>query len=66
MAEDEYLLATITITKTMTNDDVILQVKATDPTGDDIALVDALGMIELGKDTLIRQKMGEIPDDEEG
>lgn len=53
-------LATITITKTLTSDDVLMFVDATTPDGgDDLPLVEALGMIELAKDTLIRQYMGE-------
>lgn len=55
----DFALATITITKTLTEDDVLVFVDATCPDGEDIALIDALGMIELAKDTLIRQAMGE-------
>lgn len=53
-------LATITITKTLTDDDVLIFVDATTPDdGDDLPLVEALGMIELAKDSLLRQYMGE-------
>jgi hypothetical protein len=55
----DHLLATVTITKTLTDDDVIIDITACDPEGDTMPLVDALGMIELGKDSLIRSSMGE-------
>jgi hypothetical protein len=55
---DGMALATITITKTLTDNDVLVFVDATCPDGEDVALVDALGMIELAKDTLIRTYMG--------
>lgn len=51
-------LAVITITKTLTGNDVELFVDAACPDDSDVALVDALGMIELAKDTLIRTSMG--------
>lgn len=63
MAADEQgqVLATVTITKVLTEDDVLVYVDATLPADaeDDLPLVEALGMIELAKDTLIRQAMGE-------
>lgn len=60
MAEsDEVTLATITITKSVTEDDVMVFVDATCPDDEDVALIEALGMIELAKDTLIRRGMGE-------
>lgn len=63
---DGQVLATITITKVLTEDDVLIYVDATLPDSDgDLPLVEALGMMELSKDTLIRQAMGEDhnPDD---
>ncbi|MCW2759051.1 MAG: hypothetical protein JWO46_2797 [Nocardioidaceae bacterium] len=51
--DDGYLLATIVITKTLTDDDVRVAVTVEDPEGDSIALVDALGMIEMAKDSLL-------------
>lgn len=55
----DHLLCTVTITKTLTDDDIELEVEATTPEGNNVPLVDALGMIELAKDSLIRQSMGE-------
>lgn len=52
-------LATITITKTLTDDDVLVFVDATTAEGETLALVEALGMVALANDTLIRQAMGD-------
>lgn len=57
-------VATVTIEKRIiTLDDgsidTVCTVQACDPDGAGIGLVDALGMIEFGKDTLIRDAMGE-------
>lgn len=64
MAADEQgqVLATVTVTKVLTEDDVFIYVDATlpaDAEDEELPLVEALGMIELAKDTLIRQAMGE-------
>lgn len=59
MASDGQVLATITVTKTLTEDDVLIFTDATCPDGEDLPLVEALGMLELAKDTIIRQAMGE-------
>lgn len=52
-------LARITVVKSVTDTDCLVFVDATCPDGEDIALVEALGMLELAKDTLIRQAMGD-------
>lgn len=56
---DDLTLATITITKTVTEDDVLVFCDATCPDGEDVPLVDVLGMLRLAEDTFIRQAMGE-------
>jgi hypothetical protein len=57
---DDVTLATVTITKVLTeDDDILIRIDATCLDADDLPLVEALGMIELGKDTLIRQSTGE-------
>lgn len=60
MADDDGLtLATITITKTLTEDDVLVCCNAAGTDGDDLALVEVLGMLRLAEDTFIRRAMGE-------
>lgn len=61
--EEEFTLATVTIVKTFAEDgDVYTWSEASTPDGDDVALIDILGMLELAKDTFIRQAMGEDED----
>lgn len=55
--DDSVTLAVITITKAITDDDVMIYVDATCATEEDPPLVEALGMVELAKDTLIRTAM---------
>jgi hypothetical protein len=57
-AMGDVTLATITITKTLTKDDILVFVDATCAEGEELALIEALGMVELAKDTLIREAMG--------
>ena len=57
--DDGYPLATITITKTLTENDVLVFVDATCPDGDDVPLIDALGMLELAKSVLLDTAVGE-------
>lgn len=52
---DGVVLATITIQKIVDNDDITIWCGY----DDDLPLVDGLGMLELAKDTLIRDRMGE-------
>lgn len=56
-ADDE--IARITIIRQLTDDDVIDHVAAVDPEGDDLPLTEALGMLRLAEDTLIRDRLGE-------
>lgn len=52
-------VARILIVRTMTEDDILDAVEATDPDGEDLPLTEALGMLRLAEDTLIRERMGE-------
>ena len=49
--------ARITIVRTLTEDDVLDTVEAVTPDGDDLPLTEALGMLRLAEDTLIRDRM---------
>lgn len=49
--------ARVTIVRTLTDDDVVDYVEAVVPGGDDLPLTEALGMMRLAEDTLIRERM---------
>lgn len=73
MADDEdvpvlsRVLGTVTITTGMTEDGRYLHhVEAVDAEGDDLPLVESLGMIELAKDSLLRVPPGTEDDEDEG
>lgn len=53
MSDDGVLLARITITRVLVEDDVIDQVVAEASSGEDMGLADALGMMRLAEHTLI-------------
>lgn len=53
--DDGILLGTVTITKVMTGDDIVVRLTSDDGDGDNLAVIDVIGMIELGKDTLLHQ-----------
>ena len=65
MSDDEsaeILIATVTVTRVLTNDRDIIRVVAEDASGDDLALVEALGLLRFAEDSVIRDRMGESPD----
>lgn len=49
----------ITVVRRVTEDDVLDFVEALDGQGDEMPLTEALGMMRLAEDTLIRDRMGE-------
>jgi hypothetical protein len=53
------VLGRVEIVRTMTEDGLIDSARAADPAGEDLPLAEALGMMRLGEDTLIRERMGE-------
>lgn len=50
-------IARVTIIRHISDEDVIDQVEAVDTEGDDLPLTEALGMMRLAEDTLIRERM---------
>lgn len=54
----------IEIVRSLGDDGDTVWVQAKDPSGDTLPLIMSLGMLRLAEDTLIREAMGEIPDDE--
>lgn len=61
--EDAVLrVATVEITRDLHPDGTDrIYVVAIDGSGAELALVEALGLLEIGKDTVIRERMGEVP-----
>jgi hypothetical protein len=53
------VLAKIVITKMLTQDGVYVFVDGTCAEDDDLPLIEALGMVELAKDSLLRSADGE-------
>lgn len=58
---DVIVLQQVVITRLMRNDDIVDHVTAETPDGCEIGLAEALGMMRLAEDTLIRSRMGEEP-----
>lgn len=56
---DDLRIATVEITRDLTDDHDQINVTAVDGNGDDLPLVEALGLLEFAKDTIIRDRMGE-------
>lgn len=62
--EEEFSLGIITIKKVLdSNLGVYVSCNAELPSGEDMFLIDILGMLELAKDTFIHKAMGEFPND---
>lgn len=54
-------ISRIVITRRLSDDGHLLdQVKAVDTNDDELPLTEALGMLRLAEDTLIRERMGEV------
>jgi hypothetical protein len=60
---DEVRIATITITHDLAYERSIICVEAVDASGEDLALVEALGLLRFAEDSVIRERMGEYPDE---
>lgn len=60
---DPVLVATITIERSLGEDGQDeLSVEAVDAGGEDLPLMESLGMLRLAEDTVIRLRMGELGD----
>ena len=55
--DDGMVIATVTITRVLTGDDITDHVVAAQADGYDLGLAEALGMMRLAEDTLIRSRM---------
>jgi hypothetical protein len=63
--ESQWFTARITILRTLTEDDDLVSVEAVDSGGDDLPLVESLGLLRMAEDTIIRRAMGEEPEEDE-
>lgn len=61
---DAMLLSRVEIVRYLDGDDDVTVSQAVDGQGDVLPLVEALGLLRLTEDTVIRQRMGEVPGDE--
>lgn len=62
--DDGMVLATVTITRVLTGDDIIDHVSADTSDGYQLGLAEALGMMRLAEDTLIRSRVDDGDGDE--
>ena len=53
----EMRVATVTITRYLTDDDDIIRVEAVDVSGENLPLVEALGLLRFAEDSVIRDRM---------
>ena len=58
---DSFESARITVVERVTDDDVTVDVEY----DGDLPLVHALGLLRLAEDTIIRERMGEVPDEDD-
>lgn len=56
--DDVRVIARVTITRFLTDDDIVDHVTAATAEGDELGLAEALGMMRLAEDTLIRSRQG--------
>lgn len=61
---DGMVMAQVVITRVMRQDDIVDHITAADGDGDELGLAEALGMMRLAEDTLIRARME--PDQDQG
>lgn len=62
-SDNGMVIARVTITRTLTGDDIIDHVIAEQADGCELGLAEALGMMRLAEDTLIRARMDQVEDE---
>jgi hypothetical protein len=62
-SDDGMVLARVVITRVLTEDDVVDHVIAEQADGYELGLAEALGMMRLAEDTLIRSRMDQDDDE---
>ena len=61
----EMRVATITITRDLSEDHDQIRVEALDASDEDLPLVEALGLLRFAEDSIIRDRMDETPEEAE-
>lgn len=61
--DGQIILQQVIITRIMTGEDIVDHVIACTPDGEEIGLAEALGMMRLAEDTLIRARTDDADDD---
>lgn len=56
---EEMLLGTVTVTKSLAADDIRLNITWENPEGEPLAVIDAVGMLEMGKDMILNPPAGD-------
>lgn len=62
--EPAVIVSRIVIERSLSDEGDLIAVTATDEVDEELALVDALGLLRFAEDSLIRQFMGEDEEDE--
>lgn len=60
--DEGILLGTVTVTKTLFDDDIVISTTWEKPDGDAIAAIDAVGMLEMGKNMILNPVEGDDDD----
>lgn len=58
-------VAQITIVRELGDDGDIVAVSAVDGNGEQLPLIESLGMLRMAEDTVIRMAMGEVPEEDD-
>jgi hypothetical protein len=59
------MVATVTVLRQIGSDGDVIYTQSVDASGDRLPLVEALGMLRFAEDSVIRQAMGEAPQEDE-
>ncbi len=62
-AHDDLLIAEVMVQRVIRDGQDVISVTAQDSSGDDLALVEALGLLRFAEDSVIRERMGGADDD---
>lgn len=65
MSDDGLLLAEVVIQRVIVGDEDNVTVETRDSSGETPSLIELLGMLRLAEDTVIRQAMGEVPEEDD-
>ena len=60
-ADDTLLIARITVQRVLQDGRDVIYTEAVDAGGDNLPLVESLGLLRFAEDSIIRENMGETP-----